>query len=453
MALTPEQIERMRRVAGTPRTPAVQAAPTEDKKTERRGIGGFGPTKWLSDLFVKPVVETMAKPVGEVVASSYEAAGKAAPEWTKTRRLASPETIAGIESVVAGKGLAGTNRERVEELRAKGIGTGAGFTDVLNVASVAPAGAFAKAGKTVTTGLGSLKAGASPLATAGKAAWQGTKAGAGWGAAYGAAGKVDEGASAKDVAFGAGAGLVAGAGAGAALGLGSAAVGAVARKAGEAVSPALRQESARASNLKNLEKTVGKYSDLRKFEAKERKLGVIKAVADTDLLRNSVDDDGLIRTLQEGGAVDVMKRDVLGEANGIVTKKLKEEGKSVKLDDVARRMMKSVDSFDLEGDAYKRAQAAVNAEIEGLALRADADGRVPLWRVHKLKSQKMQEANYLDAEKDKIDKLLGTSLKEIVEDVSETNVKSANEELAKAYATLDFLLIRGCLRNERQVRE
>lgn len=207
-----------------------KVAPTIHAQNTKRN-SAYGEKK---DGFVKGMLNsfkrTLVRPFGEVVATGYEAAGRKAPEWTETQRLASPAIRAFME-----KGITPEAKGRMEQLKAAGA-EGAGATDVMNALSFMPgAGAAGRVMKGafpgVARGVGKLKAPMSkftqgtlskfkskmkksPMMAEGArftpelakqeaarvALSRGIKTGAKFGAGYGVAGALDEGATFGEVA-------------------------------------------------------------------------------------------------------------------------------------------------------------------------------------------------------------------------------------------------------------
>lgn len=440
----------------------VASRPSGKKKEEEKDALGLS-TKWyknpigaLSRTFVDTFVKTAAKPFGEVVASSYELAGKEAPQWTEANRLASPE----LRSLKYGLGTA-EQRAEMERLRQSGA-QGAGFTDVLNVVSLLPAGRLAKVaggtgllsktarvlpkgivGKGVETGAEILK-GAAKSEGLLKNAWTATKAaapaGAGWGAAYGLASGVDErkgiGETTMSTLGGAATGLALGTG----FAVAGAGIGRAFQKVYERVNADAKAAAIARKNTGHFAEIESKYGAVQSSVEQAKKTGInpIEFSATYDLLP-VVDREGNIRVDNTGGALERLDA-MLSPHEETVRKNLVREGRNIKVTDLRPILEKSINESGLEGAALDNAYKKINAELRGLGRRADKDGYIPMYKVHDAKVSKYKTVDYTNEGSKMADKAIARGLKETIESNTKSiNVKNINNDLAQLYAVREFL--------------
>lgn len=186
--------------------------------------------------------------------------------------------------------------------------------------------------------------------------------------------------------------------------------------------------------------------------AADKGIDVKDIVANTDLLQGAVDKDGTIRTTQDGGAVEQLN-DFIKPQEDVISQTLKREGKTIPLSDLEDKLMKAVNDSSVKGGAKIRALANAKADIAGYKLDAvDANGQpwvegqsegephIPLSTVHDAKVDKYSNIDYTNPESAKTDKVIAKTLKQVVEDNTDSvDVKALNAELSKHYATLNFL--------------
>jgi len=192
-----------------------------------------------------------------------------------------------------------------------------------------------------------------------------------------------------------------------------------------------------------LENISGNYAQLRKetnFNP-ERAKESVKRVASTDVLANAVDENGLIRTKQEGGAVDQYKAQTLDNAENVVRRNLERTQERVSLDEVQTRLENAVNNSGLEGADLKVALGKVKREIAGYKLKADEAGTIPLTLTHdaKIATTKKVRDFTTPSEIKTYEKAIGEGLKEVVEKNSTFNVREVNAELSKYLQDIKFL--------------
>jgi len=227
----------------------------------------------------------------------------------------------------------------------------------------------------------------------------------------------------------------------------------LAPKAGKAMKPTISEASEAFKTLKTkvspdvvtkrateLQSVIDQNKALRNYVEKQnlRGIDVKENIINTDLLQGAVDKEGVIRTKGEGGAVSQYK-EFLAPQEKVISQTLDREGAKLSLPEVERQLTESIMDSSLEGKALTKALADVKSEIEGYKLRADKDGNVPVSLINDAKISKYSGINYL-SDTAQIDKIIAKSLKEMVEkNTKSADVKALNAELAKHYATIDFL--------------
>lgn len=430
--------------------PEEKDALGQSKKWYKNPIG------FLSSLLVEPLVKTAAKPIGEAVAGVYGLAGKEAPQWTEANRLASPE----LRSLKYGLGTAEQQAE-AERLRQSGA-QGAGFTDVLNAASILPAGGLARVaagkgllsntarilpkgivGKSIETGTelaGNVAKSQGFLKNAMTATKSAAPAATGWGAAYGLASGIDERKSATDTALS----TLGGAATGLALGTGfsvaGAGIGAALQKTAQTFNNDARLSAISAKNKKTLGDVINSNAPLRRQVEKTQRYGIdpVDIVSQTDLLFGAVDKDGKINT---SNAVNDV-RELVKPYEGMVFDILKTEGRTVSKEEIRAAMLKNLEDSGIAGGVKTTVLNKIDDEIAGLAIDQNSSGRIGLDTVHNSKvtrGQRIKKA-YLDPDSAEADKLITRTLKEIVEkNTQSADVQAINKELQKHYEVIDFL--------------
>lgn len=200
-----------------------------------------------------------------------------------------------------------------------------------------------------------------------------------------------------------------------------------------------------ANDIRKTQESLKEISNgnqkIRKFVDSEGRKGndVEANLAKTGILNNVIDENGVIRTKQPGGALDQYK-EFLEPAEGIVTKELEREGKVVKISDVEKKLIDDINnSTEIAGSAKTDALNAAKQEINGLLLDADEAGNIPLAKIHQAKVSAYKRINYIDPKVGTTDKGIAKSLKEFVEEGSSAEIKEINKELAKHRANIELL--------------
>lgn len=185
---------------------------------------------------------------------------------------------------------------------------------------------------------------------------------------------------------------------------------------------------------------AGKIADIEMNYSKLRRANEFSPDADasrqrisaSNVLANSVDDNGTIHTKGPGGAAEQYKAATLDKAEGVVRKALVREGGKVSLDIVRKTLTDNVMNSRLEGADLKNALNMVKKEVSGLALRADSEGNVPLETVHDAKINQTNNINYqTPPEVSAARKAIARGMKTTIEDTSNLNIKDINGVLSK----------------------
>ena len=164
-----------------------------------------------------------------------------------------------------------------------------------------------------------------------------------------------------------------------------------------------------------------------------------RRIASTDVLVNSVDENGIIRTKQKGGAVDQYKKQTIDGYEGVVRENLAREGKTVNLAEVQKELIKQVDRSGLEGADLQTALNGIRKEIAGLRHRANEFGDVEVAKIHDAKINTTKNINYqTPPEIATYRKSVARAYKNVVESKSDIP-KQVNPELTKFYKDIELL--------------
>lgn len=185
----------------------------------------------------------------------------------------------------------------------------------------------------------------------------------------------------------------------------------------------------REEEILNIENNYAKTRKNMSF-SKDQGAESRKRVASTDVLANSIDQEGTIRTKQKGGAVDQYKAMTLDGAEGVVRKNLENEGATISVDQIRQKLESNIMNSGLEGKALKNALAGIDGEIEGLMLRASPDGKIPLAAIHDAKISTTNGINYMTEPFVKSErKAVANAYKVLVEDNSKFQIKGSDGKM------------------------
>lgn len=288
-----------------------------------------------------------------------------------------------------------------------------------------------------------LAKGIKPLSTLAKIG-KGAKIGAKFGTGIGATDALREGGDVGDVLSGGVQGAVFGGATGGVLGLAGAGLSKLGKKGIIPPEGGLtpKQNNIITKREKEIFDIENNYAKTRKANEFSKDAGSAsrKRVASTDVLVDSVDENGLVRTKQPGGAIEKYKAQTIDGAEATVRENLQRLGEKVALRDVESQLTRAVHDSGLEGSDLRTALNGIKKEIAGYKLKADAQGKIPLTLVHDAKISTTRNINYLTQPEVKAyRKAIARGLKEIVENHSSFNVKEVNAELAKYYDDISLL--------------
>lgn len=194
--------------------------------------------------------------------------------------------------------------------------------------------------------------------------------------------------------------------------------------------------------LGNLEK---QYKALQKVTAKAEAKGMEDpkaALSRSDLLTDVIH-DGKIDTTESIKRVDDFLSngdDGTPAPESSVMKALAQEGKSIPLADVEAALMDEVNNGHFAGSSLVQAQNKVHSEMAGLALKADADGNIPLTELQNAKISTTTDLNYSDPGSQKLAKSIGGAYRSLIEDSTDSvPVKELNQELSNYYLLREYL--------------
>lgn len=201
-------------------------------------------------------------------------------------------------------------------------------------------------------------------------------------------------------------------------------------------------ESIVTKRATEIAKIENNYASTRKANIYSKDQGEASRarVAYTDVLTDAVDEDGLIRTKQPGGAVEKYKIQTIDKKEGIVKKLLEQENSLVSLTDVETKLNDAIHKSGLQGADLRNALNNVKQEISGYRLKANKVGDVSLTLLHDAKINATNGINFLTEPNIKIGrKSIASGLKNLIEERSKVNVKEINHELSKYYQDIALL--------------
>lgn len=203
-----------------------------------------------------------------------------------------------------------------------------------------------------------------------------------------------------------------------------------------------KQQRLTDSIEKELYDIENSYAKTRKAMEYQKDAGSAsrRRIAQTDVLVDAVDSDGIIRTKQPGGAIEQYKKQTIEGVESVVRDNLVRLGETVNLFEVKNKLTIAINESGLEGADLIRALNGIEKEIEGLALRADNLGNIPLERIHDAKISTTRNIDYNTPPETKTyRKSIARGYKKTVENKSSFNVEEVNSELSKYYKDIELL--------------
>lgn len=412
--------------------PAVQA------NTDPFASLGFQEEQAPEPGFVQSTVQSVTKPFlatisqGRDVVQSVKDLGTGIKQAVKGEQVVIPERPNqtqydyGYLGKVKSFGKATADKEGGKALlRAAGAGVGMA-SNIPMAKSVGTAAQLLKAG-TLRKVLGSMT---------GKLAVEG----AAGGGMYGLGDSLIEGDSAadtlKNTVINAGIGAVA-----------APVIGKGAEYAGRGLGKAIqmstkegRDASVIAARERDIFDIENNYSKTRKAidQSKDANAASRSRVAHTDVLVDSVDNTGTIRTTQKGGAVEKYRKDFVDGNESVVRDLLVKEGRMIDLPTVRKELTKEIRNSGLEEDALVAALNKVNKKLAGLTLRGK-NGMIPLEAIQDAKLFTYKNIDYTKPTSKLEAKAVARAYKGLIEKNSSHDIRSINKELQKYYQDLDLL--------------
>lgn len=217
------------------------------------------------------------------------------------------------------------------------------------------------------------------------------------------------------------------------------------QKTNEAVSKALPKTNPLSNEARIINKRTKELVKLENSNVKLRKLSdnssakdidVKKLLAETDLLHNSIDDTGTIRTQDAIANLN----DFIRPQENVISQNLQKEGKTISLGTVQKKLEAAINDSGLKGGAKVRALKNVEDDIAGYALEVDKDGNILVSILHDAKVDKYANINYLNPESKRADKAIAKGLKQLVEEHTDSvDVKALNKELSQWFSLQQYL--------------
>ena len=394
--------------------------------------------------FLKSTGKTIIKPFAELGTGLLNL-GEATYKFAKKDYAGASQSL---EKKRGGYDPAFTGKETGLEMAKKVGGYG------LEIGSYLPFGAAVK-------GIGlAAKAGGKLLPKIGTGALKGAVEGGIGGGMMGAATPLRENQGFGEVLKGGATGALMGTAFGGALGGVSPVVGAGVKAGFKKVAPktlfpktaALRAEKEMTNTVAKREEEIfnieNNYAKTRKAMSysKDANSASRKRIASTDVLVGAVDQDGLIRT---ENAVKQYRAMTLEGTEGVVRQNLEREGGSVTADIIKKQLQENIMKSGLEGKALQRALTGIDAEINGLMLRADSSGRIPLAVLQDAKISAYGGINFQSEPWVKTEqKTIANAYKKLIEGNSNVRItignktygiKDINEELGKYLKDIELL--------------
>jgi len=162
-------------------------------------------------------------------------------------------------------------------------------------------------------------------------------------------------------------------------------------------------------------------------------------IAQSNVLENAVDTDGLIRTKEKGGAVEAYRAQTIEGTEDVIKRNLEIEGSKMNLEELKSDLLINISNSGLEGADLTKAIKSIDNEIKGLSMRADEFGDVLLAKIQDVKTSTYKHIDYTKPTGVTYRKTLARTYKEAIERKSDMNIAEVNAELAKYYNDLDRL--------------
>lgn len=199
------------------------------------------------------------------------------------------------------------------------------------------------------------------------------------------------------------------------------------------------------SNVRTLEKIDSSYAGMRKLDAKNRAYDQKprQAAAESGYLYGAVDENGVIRTIQENGAVERMRKERIDPVEATVAEKLAEENRSIAVADVVKKLTENIKASGVKGVELKNALNSIQGDIDGLMISARdmgaPTGTIPVSLLHETKIAKGKSIDYTNLSAQDVGKARVRAFKELVENNADFDVRKVNKGLSEHYALDEYL--------------
>lgn len=198
-------------------------------------------------------------------------------------------------------------------------------------------------------------------------------------------------------------------------------------------------ESIVAARERELAAIDSNYVNMRKASGFLKDEGVAsrRRIANTDVLVDAVDENGLIRTQN---AIKAYKAQTIDGAENVVRNNLERLGESVAPSVVEKEMLAALKTSRVEGADLITALNNIKKEVRGLKLKANPDGTIPLTLVHDAKINTTNGINFMTPPNEKAaKKAIARAYKRTVEKNSKFNTEEVNKEIQKYMEDIAFL--------------
>lgn len=185
-----------------------------------------------------------------------------------------------------------------------------------------------------------------------------------------------------------------------------------------------------------IEKIENKYVKTRNANNYEKDVATSRQrIAESNVLADAVDADGVIRTKGVGGAIDQYKKQTIDEFENIVKLKLDEAKEVMPFVDVKKALIREIGKSGLEGSDLVSALKKIDAELAGLAVRTRGSSVIDLGVLHDAKIATTKNINYLTPpEKRTYRTAVARAYKTLVEKNTKAfDVEEVNKTLSKYY--------------------
>lgn len=196
------------------------------------------------------------------------------------------------------------------------------------------------------------------------------------------------------------------------------------------------QENSVKNVVDEIAKIEKKYVKTRNANNYEKDIDISRRrIAESNVLADAVDADGIIRTKGVGGAIDQYKKQTIDGMEDIVKQNLELNKEVMNIVDVRKALVREIGKSGLEGADLVSALKKVDSELAGLAVRTRGSSIIDLGTLHDAKIATTKNINYLTPpEKATYRKAIARAYKTVVEENSKKfDVKTANETLSKYY--------------------